>query len=185
MPTARDSVRAAVVGQVVYVVGGFGGSRLPTVEAYNTATDSWSPAAPLKVGKSLAAVGAFGSTLIAAGGLSNSGVTDDTEGNNTKKDVWKALSAMPTARQGACAGRIGDKFYVAGGDSAAFPPTPLDVLEAYDRLAKNWAALADISLAVISSASAVAGGRLYCFGGTDDGRLFQGTVYDNTQIYQP
>jgi hypothetical protein len=32
---------------------------------------------------------------------------------------------------------------------------------------------------------AVANSQLFCFGGTDDGRLFTGNVYNNVQIYQP
>jgi hypothetical protein len=38
---------------------------------------------------------------------------------------------------------------------------------------------------VISAGSAVYDKVLYCFGGSDSGVAFQGTVYDYLQIYQP
>jgi len=32
---------------------------------------------------------------------------------------------------------------------------------------------------------AVVNGQLFCFGGTDNGVLFLGNIYNNVQIYQP
>jgi hypothetical protein len=39
--------------------------------------------------------------------------------------------------------------------------------------------------AVIAPGSALAGGQLYCFGGSTTGVAFSGSVYNNVQIYQP
>ena len=39
--------------------------------------------------------------------------------------------------------------------------------------------------AVVGPGSAVAGGLLYCFGGSSNGVVFGGTVYNNVQIYRP
>jgi hypothetical protein len=55
------------------------------LEAYDTATDSWSTKALLSVGKSLAAIERAGATIIAAGALSDSGLTTDNEAHATKK----------------------------------------------------------------------------------------------------
>src|SRR3989304_186959 len=49
MPTARTEVTSAVVGDVIYVIGGVRspGSNPDLVEAYATAGNSWSTKAPL------------------------------------------------------------------------------------------------------------------------------------------
>jgi N-acetylneuraminic acid mutarotase len=183
MPTSRNSITAAVEKGIIYVIGGFafGPGRLTTVESYNPATDTWTEAAPLHVGKSWAAVGPLGATIVAAGGLTNSGVTGDNEGY--KKNVWSTLTADPTPRQSGCfAGFKGSLYFAGGSDNNG---NPLSVTEAYGAKTKSWTALASISQAVIAPGSATLGGKLYCFGGTSNGNLFQGTVYDNVQIYQP
>ena len=40
-------------------------------------------------------------------------------------------------------------------------------------------------LAVVGSGSVEVNNLLYCFGGSNNGVLGEGTVYDNVQIYQP
>src|SRR5208283_3113795 len=80
MPTARDSLSAVVDKGIIYVIGGFNGSRVATVESYNPATDTWTKEAPMLVGKSLPGVGLLGATIVAASGLGNSGWTGDNEG---------------------------------------------------------------------------------------------------------
>ena len=39
--------------------------------------------------------------------------------------------------------------------------------------------------AVVNPGSASVGGLLYCFGGSNAGAPFEGTIYDYVQIYQP
>jgi hypothetical protein len=192
MPTARNSVTAAVYKNillnqyVIYVVGGFNyNGRLAIVESYNTATDTWTEEAPLLVGKSLAAVGLLGSKIVAAGGLSNSGITGDNEGYNVAKNMWTTLTADPTPRQAGCAWAIAGQFYFAGGSASPAGDQPLSALEAYSSKTKSWMTLASIPQAVIAPGSADVGGRLYCIGGTDNAGSLGGTVYNYVQIYQP
>lgn len=42
MPTARYGAAAAVVNGIIYVIGGYNGNYLATVEAYNPMSDTWS-----------------------------------------------------------------------------------------------------------------------------------------------
>ena len=60
MPTARNSLSAVVDKGIIYVIGGYSGSRDTTVESYDPATNTWSEEAPLLVGKSTANVGLLG-----------------------------------------------------------------------------------------------------------------------------
>lgn len=187
MPTARNSMTAVVDKGIVYVIGGFDFSnqRLTTVESYNPATDTWKEEAPLLVGKSGAALGLLGATIVAAGGLSNSGITGDNEAYSASKNKWTALTADPTPRQAGCAWAIAGKLYFGGGTPNGSGGNPLNLLEAYSSRTKSWTTLASMPQPVIGPGSADVGSRLYCFGGSDIGVLFAGTVYDNVQIYQP
>jgi hypothetical protein len=85
MPAATASASAVVKNGIIYVIGGYAnGGRTANVESYNPTTDAWTTEASLSVGKSGPAVGLLGSTIAAAGGLTNSGtVTGDNEGYNS------------------------------------------------------------------------------------------------------
>lgn len=60
-----------------------------------------------------------------------------------------------------------------------------NITESYNLTANSWTTLLPAPLAVIGALPAVSGNQLYCFGGTDNGSLFQGNIYNNVQIYQP
>ena len=49
MPTARDGLGVAVVGGILYAVGGMGssGTNLQTVESYDPGLNSWTSVAPM------------------------------------------------------------------------------------------------------------------------------------------
>ena len=62
----------------------------------------------------------------------------------------------------------------------------MTALESYSLRTNSWTTgLAPMPYAVITSGSANIGGRLYCFGGSNEGGRFQGKVFNHVQIYQP
>jgi hypothetical protein len=133
------------------------------------------------VGKSAPAVGLVGSTIVAAGGLTSSGDTGDNEGYSATKNSWSDLGADPTPRQAGCAASISGRFYFAGGSNGA----PLNVVESFSAPGNKWTTLLPLPQAVVLPGSAEMNGLLCCFGGSNNGSLFQGTVYNYLQIYQP
>ena len=156
------------------------------MESYNPVTNQWKEVAPLKVGKSLAAVSLVGSVIVAAGGLTNSGMaTADNEAYSAERNIWITLAPVPTARQGGCFEAMTGVLYFGGGNTSG-NDYPLTVLEAYTLETNSWTTgLASMPNAVVNPGSASVGGRLYCFGGSDAGNLFQGNIFDYVQIYQP
>ncbi len=52
-------------------------------------------------------------------------------------------------------------------------------------VAPRLAQSASMRQAVVAPGNAIAGNLLYCFGGSNNGAVFQGTVYNNVQIYRP
>jgi N-acetylneuraminic acid mutarotase len=111
LPLAIDSVYAVESKNIIYVAGGYvqGSGRVPTLYSYNPATDEWKQEASMKVARSNPATGVLGGILV-AGGLGNSGVTNDTELYNTTKNTWTTLAGMPTAVNASCFGTITGKF---------------------------------------------------------------------------
>jgi N-acetylneuraminic acid mutarotase len=185
IPTAIDSVYAIVSKKIIYVVGGYvpGTGRVPTLYSYDPATDTWKQEASMAVGKSNPATGVLGG-IIAAGGLANGGVTNDTESYAIAKNTWKTLAPMPTALSASCFGTVSGRFYVASGSDNSGPNATVQAYTA--GTTKSWATgLASIPQATVGPASAVAKGQLYCIGGANTGALFASQVYGNVQIYQP
>jgi len=125
-------------------------------------------------------VGLLGSTIVAAGGFSAGGETGDNEGYNVSTNSWTSLATEPVARNASCTGVIKGSLYVAGGD-----PGPANSDESFKATKNKWTTQASIPQAVVAPGSAVFDKVLFCFGGSNNGTPFEGTVYDNVQIYQP
>jgi Kelch motif protein/HYDIN/CFA65/VesB family protein len=126
-------------GICVYALGGFrflAGGLLDTVEAYNPATNTWSPQAPLPTPRAdLAAAGApctapqTGNCIYAAGGtVSGPDPLFRLDMYDPATNSWSPAPSMPTARTrlAAAAGpcppvQSGTCIYVAGGANGVTP----------------------------------------------------------------
>jgi uncharacterized protein (TIGR03437 family) len=185
MPTARDSVVAVVSNGIIYVVGGFnnGSDRLNTVQSYDPATDTWTKETPLLVGKSSPAVGVLGSTLVAAGGLTNSGVTGDNEGYDFSTNSWQSLTPNPVARQAGCVATISGQLYFAGGKNNN---GPVDTVQSFNLQENQWTTLAPMPQALANGGAAEVDNLLYCFGGAVTGtEVPNSTLTTQVFIYHP
>jgi uncharacterized protein (TIGR03437 family) len=184
MPTATDSVNATVENNIIYVIGGYNQStgRLATVQAFNPATSTWSVVTPLKVGKSEPGIGLLGSTIVAAGGLANSGQTGDNEGYNAATGTWQSLTPVPAPWYNGCSGAIGGVLYLAGGQNNGVSAA----VQSYSLQTNSWTTgLAAMPNATVVHGSAVVGSALYCFGGSNNSAPLGGAIYNYVQIYQP
>ncbi len=184
MPTARCSVVAVVENGIIYVIGGYNnGSRLNTVESYNPATDTWTSEAPLINGKTEISAGLIGTTIVAADGYTGSGDTGDNEAYDATTNSWSSLTPDPTPRNGSCNGAIGGLLY--GSDGNTNNAGAISLNESFNLKKNAWSTLSVMSQTVTDPGSAVYKDQLYCFGGSSYGIAFQGTIYNNVQIYQP
>lgn len=188
MPAPLDSLSAIAANNLIYVVGGYTPStgRQATVLAYNPATNTWTTEASLKTAKTQSALGAFGNTIVSAGGLlASSNATTDTESYSIAGNAWTAVAPLPSARHAACYESAGNMLFVAGGHSTG-SGSPQSMLFAYDNDTNTWTSgLPAMPYPSVNMGSASIGGRLYCFGGSNDGDPLAGTIYNYVQIYQP
>jgi N-acetylneuraminic acid mutarotase len=79
LPTARSTLSVEVIDGILYAIGGttvIDGVQiwLPTVEAYDPATDSWATRTPMPTARQHAAVGVVNGVIYAAGGFNGTEV---------------------------------------------------------------------------------------------------------------
>jgi N-acetylneuraminic acid mutarotase len=189
MPVANAPV-VAVSGTSIYAIGGYdttSNQRLATVYRYDTVADTWTKRASMHDGRSNPGVGTIGTTIVAADGLDNAGVTTDNEAYGVTRNAWVTKAPGLTATTGPCFGAIGGKLFVAGGEAGAASAPALNILDAYTLQANSWVSKATMPQAVVGPGSAVFNGKLFCFGGASSGNPRQGgvTFYSNVQVYQP
>jgi N-acetylneuraminic acid mutarotase len=179
MPTARSSMDCVVADGMVYVMGGYNGSFLSTVESYNPATNSWFTLAPMSSAESDAGAGLIGGTILVINGSDN-----EADGHNQAYDIatnsWSYEASDPTLRQGTCTGAIGSRLYSAGG--WLLNENGFTLTESFTLSTDTWNTLAPMPQGAGGLGRSVTyKGQLYCFGGEDSG----GNLVGYVEIYQP
>jgi N-acetylneuraminic acid mutarotase len=164
----RGAAAAAVVGDVLYVVGGRDDDGLiaPT-EAFDGA--AWTDRAPIPTARDHVAAVSDGQAVYAVGGraLHPDSMFLALERYDPARDVWETLPGMPTARGGLAASVVGGRLIATGGESSSvvFPQ-----VEAYDLAARTWTALAPMPTPRHGHAQATVGGAVYTLvGGREAG----------------
>ena len=105
MPTGRNHIGAAALGDRIFVTGGRPGpvhGGLTTVERYDVRRDRWAPAAPLATARSGHAAVAVRGRLVVFGGEELDGGTtiEQVEAYDPASDRWQPLPEMVTPRHG-------------------------------------------------------------------------------------
>jgi N-acetylneuraminic acid mutarotase len=137
LPEARDHVGGAVVGNVLYVVGGRDRGQVnvrDSVFALNLSTHRWSTRAPMPTARGGIATAVVGSTIYTFGGEGNTddstSVFDQVEAYDTSRNRWTALAPMPVPRHGTAATSIDGTVYIPGGGDHG-GGSPMDVNDAF------------------------------------------------------
>jgi N-acetylneuraminic acid mutarotase len=149
MPTARDDLATAVLGGLVYAVGGFEAfdpsdidlGQSDRVETFNPRSGHWARSRPLPQLRGSPGAAASGGRLYVAGGdipLRNgdSHITDSVIAYDPKKDTWRPVAPMPTAREKLRLVATGGYLYAIGGQDKA--GKSLTTVERYDPATNRW-----------------------------------------------
>lgn len=176
LPRPRHHAAAVVLGQHIYVIGGFESlffDAKSTVYRYDTRTDQWSEVAPLPFPRAALAAATIDGKIYAAGGVPGSG--RDLHVYDAGIDRWTVLAPMPTGREHLAAATIGGKLYVAGGRLFANS----NAFERYDPDTNSWTVLPDLPTARSGLAAAAVGTRIYVFGGEGNPATVTGVFEEN------
>ncbi|WP_375770440.1 hypothetical protein NR798_05970 [Archangium gephyra] len=167
----------------VLVVGGLGGGALRTVDLYNTATGTWSTAAPLIEPRySHTAVRLASGKVLVAGGWAG-GSLATTELYEPTTNTWTSGRPMTTARYGHTATELpSGKILVVGGQKDSAPGT-LDftaTAELYDPSTNTWASAGTLSGARGFHTATLVSGKVLVAGGRGPGAVTLATaeLYD-------
>lgn len=110
------------IGTTILAADGFSASGdTGDNEAYNAATNSWSPLQSDPTARNAACVGPIGPRLYVAGGNSD-GTTALTESFQPSKNAWKTLAAQPQAVFSAGSAVYKGQLYCFGGEQVQGGP---------------------------------------------------------------
>jgi N-acetylneuraminic acid mutarotase len=162
---ASYGIGAAVIGNSVYIVGGYtGAANLKTIFA-------WTPGSPptlvgkLPVGLRYAAVAAIDNELIIAGGATATGVSKQVYVFNPANKSVHAIAQLPTGLEWAAAATLGDLVYVIGGEPGS-GKTPVTTIYSIDPIGKQHVANAGTLPSPLAEAAMVkVGSTIYLSGG--------------------
>lgn len=174
LPTPTATAVAAVVKNVVYVIGGSsdcsGGTELNAVWAYNLKTNEWSSKAAMPTARDGAAVAVVNDIIYVIGGNNYTETFATVESYNPVTDAWTEETPLLTAKTNSSAGVFGSKavgFTIvdADGSSTVTPATETGDNEADDVLTNVWTALAPDPTPRDAACAGAIGAKLYVAGG--------------------
>ena len=182
MPTARGGAQAAVIDDIIYIIGGLAGdgSSLSTVEAFDPLAGTWevgaddpadlltrrdNPGVAVADGK----IHVFGGRTREADGTTTNGGLISMEIYDPITDVWTSGADMITGRRTPAVGIIDGRIQVVGGEGAP----SLDIVEEYNPATDVWRTLPSITTGRHGAAFGTIDDVLYIAGGgTQPGSSF-------------
>lgn len=167
MPTPRGAAGAAVVDDVLYVVGGLAnGERLTNLEAYDLKRDRWYALPQMETRRDHLGVATRGKYLYALGGRQeDERPLTDFERYDIESRRWERLPALPEPTAGFGFVSADGRLIAAGGED--LPPRVLfgRVWE-YRPGERTWSALPSMSEPKHGFAMLTHDRRVYAFGGS-------------------
>jgi N-acetylneuraminic acid mutarotase len=193
MPTPRTEVSATLLGDAIYIIGGFDTFGHPTniVEVYNIKNNTWNRATSLPHTLHHTSAASFNGKVYVVGGFRDSQWTPSNRLfiYDPLKNQWREGKPMPTTRGALTASIINVILYAVGGQSFSSSSQSsssgiLATNEAYDFVSDRWTTKASMPTARHHAASAVVNEKLYVIGGRVAG--ISATVNVNVnEVYDP
>ncbi len=163
LPNAQFSGDAVVLGEEIHLVGGriSDSAVSPYHHVFNTLTNEWRSAAPLRQTRWNLALASVGGKIYAIGGDS---FLNSVEIYDPAINEWTIGAPMPTARQHIDCGVLDGKIYVIGGlvNWSQFT----GVNEVYDPATDSWETLTPMPTTRHNAATVALDGKIYVIGGS-------------------
>lgn len=168
-PNAVTDVRAAKLGEKLYVPGGRRSADAKdisaTVERYDPDTNQWEKLADLPQPRSGYALTALEGKLYLFGGWDGTAYRDEVFAYDPKSNTWTELESMPTARAFASAAVIEDSIVVVGGENKAGPVASSEQYTPSQEGTRPWVNRPPMPSPRSHISAAVALSNIYVFGG--------------------
>jgi N-acetylneuraminic acid mutarotase len=181
-PTAVANVGAALVGDRIYVPGGYSaaGRVVSLLEVYNPADDTWSRAAALPMPLCAYAIAAYEYGFYVFGGWDGERYLDQVLHYDARADRWQVVGTMGEARGFLASTVADDRIYLLGGYDDRLE---YDLVESFDpaRLAAGedpWEQHTAMDSGRAGHAAVAIDGQIYVVGGGWEGYLAHNLRYD-------
>lgn len=171
LPVGLHHAGAGVIGNRLYVVGGFTRSFLSvwhpvaSVYVYDPDKDIWTERSPMPTARGALAVAESGGKLYAIGGFDGLRNRAEVEVYDPDTNTWSAVAPLPTPRDHLAAVSVGGTIYAIGGRVNRDYGRNLSTVEAYDPAVDRWTKQADLPTARSGIAAGVIDGTIYVVGG--------------------
>ncbi|RLN61287.1 hypothetical protein BBJ28_00011108 [Nothophytophthora sp. Chile5] len=180
MLKARSYLGSAMVGDFIYVVGGFNGTaHLADVERFDLRTKEWEEMPPLSTGRSGLAVVALNGLVYAIGGYDGRKHLKSVEAFDPQTKKWSLIASMRYARNGPAAvvEEQSNSILVFGGESRH--GARMNTSERLDLNRGSWSdvdAFADCRSGHVAF-SFLSESFLFCLGGSNKKDEYLDTVH--------
>ena len=183
--TQRRCHSTCVVDGIIYVIGGIvrsegKASHISTVEAYDPATDTWTPRADMPTGRSLLSTCVVDGIIYVIGGWAPALAT--VEAYDPGTDTWTSKAPMPTARYLLATSVVGGKIYAIGGYHHSIQGPIYSTMEVYDPAMDTWTKGDDIPVTTAGLSTSVVDGKILVIGGTL--KTHNPTFIDTSAVYE-
>jgi N-acetylneuraminic acid mutarotase len=179
-----------VVDGIIYTIGGSGLSLwgLPTVEAYDPATDTWTKKADMPTARYALSTSVVNGKIYAIGGARDNNWMElsTVEVYDPATDTWTAKIDMPTARVLLATSVLEGQIYAIGGGQNWNEYNGMSTVEAYDPITDNWASKAEMPTGRMVMSTSALDGRIYAIAGSPgagESNGYQGT--STVEAYDP
>ncbi len=174
MQTRRYAPAAAALNGKLYVLGGYvseGGypyQILPTVEAYDPTTDTWTNKASMTRARFAHGAVTLNGTIYAIGGNSTAdgAALASVEQYDPVSDTWTNKADLPTPRVSFAAAVVNGNIYVVGG---VIGNTAVAGVYIYNSTSDTWSIGANIPTPRATLAAVVVNGQILAMGGSIPG----------------
>ncbi|KAJ8386390.1 hypothetical protein AAFF_G00170950 [Aldrovandia affinis] len=169
---------ATTLGDMIYVAGGFDGSRRHTsMERYDPNIDQWSMLGDMQTAREGAGLVVASGLIYCLGGYDGLNILSSVERYDPHTGHWTNVTPMATKRSGAGVALLNDHIYVVGGfDGTAH----LASVEVYNIRTDYWTSVASMSTPRCYVGATVLRGRRYAIAGYDGNSLL-----NSIECYDP
>lgn len=186
LPIGLHHVGIGVVGDRIYVIGGFTQSLMSvwkpvaTVYIYDPARDAWTEGASMPTARGALAVAEVDGKLFAVGGYDGTDNTAAVEVYDPTHDSWEKRAPLPIPRDHLTAATVKGRLYAIGGRLNRDYRRNLSAVHAYDPSTDRWTRVSDLPTARSGITSGVLNDQVYVLGGEST----EGTFATN-EVYAP
>jgi len=185
MPTSRGFHFANVVDGKIYVIGGSQASepnrnRVPTVEVYDPATDTWTQKGNMPGKRSAGSSSVVDGKIYIIGGYEGARRVDEYDPST---NTWTTKSEMPTPRHALSTSVVNGKVYAIGGYLPGVRNYPgVATVEVYDPATDTWTTAPDMPTGRFGPRTSVVDGKIYVIGGMP---FWITSAYGILEVYEP